>query len=130
MTILQLNGIKKEFGAEVLLENIDFRVNAGEKIGFVGANGSGKTTLFKIIAGITPYEDGSIAIPSGTTVGYLEQHPLIDTDESIIEVLTHVFDDVIELEQKLREQEARLTDLAEDSENYQSCMQLYAGRIY
>ena len=32
MTILQLNGIKKEFGAEVLLENIDFRVNAGEKI--------------------------------------------------------------------------------------------------
>ena len=52
MTILQLNSIKKEFGADVLLEKIDLRVNAGEKIGFVGANGSGKTTLFKIIAGL------------------------------------------------------------------------------
>ena len=57
MTILQLNGIKKEFGTDVLLEKIDLRVNSGEKIGFVGSNGCGKTTLFKIIAGLTDAQE-------------------------------------------------------------------------
>ncbi len=127
MTILQLNSIKKEFGADVLLEKIDLRVNAGEKIGFVGANGSGKTTLFKIIAGLMQPESGTVSVPTGTTIGYLEQHPLIDSNETIIETLTHVFDDIIELEQKLREQEQNLTDT--DSSKYDAQMEQYGNML-
>ena len=127
MTILQLNSIKKEFGADVLLEKIDLRVNAGEKIGFVGANGSGKTTLFKIIAGLMQPESGTVSVPTGTTVGYLEQHPLIDSNETIIETLTHVFDDIIELEQKLREQEQNLTDT--NSSKYDAQMEQYGNML-
>ena len=127
MTILQLNSIKKEFGADILLEKIDLRVNAGEKIGFVGANGSGKTTLFKIIAGLTQPESGTVSVPTGTTIGYLEQHPLIDSNETIIETLTHVFDDIIELEQKLREQEQNLTDT--NSSKYDAQMEQYGNML-
>ena len=127
MTILQLNSIKKEFGADILLEKIDLRVNAGEKIGFVGANGSGKTTLFKIIAGLTQPESGTVSVPTGTTIGYLEQHPLIDSNETIIETLTHVFDDIIELEQKLREQEQNLTDT--NSFKYDAQMEQYGNML-
>ena len=127
MTILQLNSIKKEFGADVLLEKIDLRVNAGEKIGFVGANGSGKTTLFKIIAGLMQPESGTVSVPTGTTIGYLEQHPLIDSNETIIETLTHVFDDIIELEQKLREQEQNLTDT--NSSKYDAQMEQYGNML-
>lgn len=127
MTILQLNSIKKEFGADVLLEKIDLRVNAGEKIGFVGANGSGKTTLFKIIAGLMQPESGTVSVPTGTTIGYLEQHPLIDSNETIIETLTHVFDDIIELEQKLREQEQNLTDT--NSSKHDAQMEQYGNML-
>ena len=127
MTILQLNSIKKEFGADILLEKIDLRVNAGEKIGFVGANGSGKTTLFKIIAGLTQPESGTVSVPTGTTIGYLEQHPLIDSNETIIETLTHVFDDIIELEQRLREQEQNLSD--SNSSKYDVQMEQYGNML-
>lgn len=129
MTILQLNGIKKEFGEDVLLENIDLKVNAGERIGFVGVNGGGKTTLFKIIAGIIPHEGGNVSIANGVSVGYLEQHPLLNSDESIMDVLLHVFDGLAELERKLRLQEEKLSDAESDSEKYQSQMTLYGNML-
>lgn len=105
------------------------KVNSGEKIGFVGVNGGRKTTLFKIIAGLTSYEDGIVSIPTGVTVGYLEQHPLLNTDESIMDILLHVFDGLIELEQKLRIQEERLSQLENDAEKYESQMALYGNML-
>ncbi len=129
MTILQLNGIKKEFGTDVLLEKIDLRVNSGEKIGFVGSNGCGKTTLFKIIAGLTDAQEGSVSIPSGVTVGYLEQHPLIDSDETIIQTLSHVFDYIIELENKIRKQEIILSETDSDKPEYAAAMDQYGNML-
>lgn len=129
MTILQLNGIKKEFGADVLLEKIDLRVNSGEKIGFVGANGCGKTTLFKIIAGLTEAEAGRVIIPSGVSIGYLEQHPLINSEETVIQTLEHVFDELIELEKKLREQELLFESADTDSADYKAKMEQYGNML-
>lgn len=129
MTILQLNGIKKEFGADVLLEKIDLRVNSGEKIGFVGANGCGKTTLFKIIAGLTEAEEGRVIIPSGVSIGYLEQHPLINSEETVIQTLEHVFDELIELEKKLREQELLFESADTNSADYKAKMEQYGNML-
>ncbi|MBE5817593.1 MAG: ABC-F family ATP-binding cassette domain-containing protein [Clostridiales bacterium] len=129
MTILQLNAIKKEFADEILFENIDLRVEKGAKIGFVGVNGSGKTTLFKIIAGVTEQTTGNVTFPNGTTIGYLEQHPLIDSDESIMDTLLHVFDDLIELENKLRLQEEKITVIPTASPEYEKEMSLYGDML-
>ena len=129
MTILQLNGIKKEFADELLFENLDLRVEKGSKIGFVGVNGSGKTTLFKIIAGVTEQTSGNVTFPNGTTIGYLEQHPLIDSNESIMDTLLHVFDDLIELENKLRIQEEKITVIPTDAPDYEKEMRLYGDML-
>lgn len=104
-------------------------MNAGQKIGIVGANGCGKTTLFKIISGICEYEGGSIAIPSDVTVAYLEQHPLLESDESIIDVLTHVFDDLIDLENRLREYEQKLINIDSESKKYDLQMDIYGNML-
>lgn len=129
MTVLQLNGIKKEFADEVLFKNVDLRVEKGDKIGFVGVNGSGKTTLFKIIADKMSCEDGNVTYPAGTTIGYLEQHPLITSDETITDTLLHVFDDLILLEDRLRKQEEKITDLLPENENYEKEMNLYGDML-
>ncbi len=129
MTILQLNGIKKEFADEVLFQNIDLRVEKGDKIGFVGVNGSGKTTLFKIIADKMTCEEGNVTFPAGTTVGYLEQHPLISSEETVMDTLLHVFDDLILLESRLREQEEKITELSPESEVYEKEMKLYGDML-
>lgn len=129
MTVLQLNGIKKEFGEDILFENVDLRVEKGDKIGFVGVNGSGKTTLFKIIADKISCEAGNVTYPVGTTIGYLEQHPLITSDETITNTLLHVFDDLILLEEKLRKQEEKITDLSPENDNYEKEMNLYGDML-
>lgn len=129
MTILQLHEVKKEFGEDVLLENIDLKINSGDRIGFVGTNGSGKTTLFKMIAGIVPYENGTITIPSGTRIGYLEQHPLINSNETIYNTLLHGFDNVISEELRLRELENEITALTESDSKYESTLKAYGDLL-
>ncbi len=129
MTILQLKGIKKEFADVSLFSQIDLKAESGQKIGFVGANGSGKTTLFKIIAGIEEATDGIVSFANNTSVGYLEQHPLLYSDESIYNVLLHVFDDLIDLEARLRIQESVITELSPDDPKYEQQMTVYGDML-
>lgn len=58
--ILKLNNITKKFGNISAVKNISFEINAGERIGLIGANGSGKTTISEVIAGITQPTSGQI----------------------------------------------------------------------
>ena len=51
MAILTVNNIKKMFGTDVIIQDITFEVQKGDRIGLVGINGSGKTTLFKVLNG-------------------------------------------------------------------------------
>lgn len=78
---------------------------------------------------MTSYEDGIVSIPTGVTVGYLEQHPLLNTDESIMDILLHVFDGLIELEQKLRIQEERLSQLEKMLKSMNQQMALYGNML-
>ena len=51
MAILTVNNIQQSFGEEVILQDISFEMQKGERVGLVGVNGSGKTTLFKVLTG-------------------------------------------------------------------------------
>ncbi|HBD93852.1 MAG: ABC transporter ATP-binding protein [Spirochaetes bacterium GWF1_31_7] len=66
--------ISKSFGTQILLDNVSFNINSGEKIGLVGRNGTGKSTLFKMILGEEHPDAGDISVPKGYTLGCLEQH--------------------------------------------------------
>jgi ATP-binding cassette subfamily F protein 3 len=72
--MIQINNLTKSYGTRVLFENLNLKLSAGQKIGFVGRNGSGKSTLFKIILGEEPYDDGEILIPRNYRIGTLRQH--------------------------------------------------------
>ncbi|OGS45834.1 MAG: ABC transporter ATP-binding protein [Elusimicrobia bacterium RIFOXYD2_FULL_34_15] len=72
--MIQILNIKKTFGDQLLYDNITFNINSKEKIGLVGRNGHGKTTLFHMILGNIQPDEGTISIPKGYRIGYLEQH--------------------------------------------------------
>jgi ABC-type sugar transport system ATPase subunit len=60
MSLLELQGIEKSFGAVQVLHGVDLRVTAGEVVGLVGDNGAGKSTLMKAITGVYPVDKGRI----------------------------------------------------------------------
>jgi len=72
--LIQLTNISKRYGTQELFNNIDLRMNSGQKIGLVGRNGSGKSTLFKIILEEEFYDDGELSIPKNYKIGALKQH--------------------------------------------------------
>jgi ATP-binding cassette subfamily F protein 3 len=82
--MIQVNGLSKSYGRQVLFDNIGFTVNAGERVGLVGRNGHGKTTLFRLITGEEHPDSGTITVPNGYTVGHLSQH-LSFTGKTVLE---------------------------------------------
>ncbi len=82
---LDVQNLTKTFGAQVLFENISFSVAEGQKVGLIAKNGTGKTTLLSILTEKEDYDSGSIVYANGIKVGYLEQLPQFDPDESVLD---------------------------------------------
>lgn len=72
--MIQLQGISKSYGLQILLEDSTFQVGVGERVGISGRNGHGKSTLFRIILGEESPDSGRVEIPRGYTLGHLSQH--------------------------------------------------------
>ena len=109
MSVLSCNNICLAFGTDVILNNINFSINAGSKLGVVGANGAGKSTLLKIINGEIDSDSGSVSIAGGLKCAKLEQY----TDSSFagmtaMDVAFTRFTDLISLEEELQHLEALL----------------------
>jgi ABC transport system ATP-binding/permease protein len=77
-TILDVRGLRKSYGARVLLDGVDLHLAEGEKVGVIGRNGSGKSTLFRILAGLEGHDEGTIALRRDIRVGFLPQDPEMD----------------------------------------------------
>lgn len=72
--MLSIHNLSKNFGIQPILQNINFNINAGERIGLIGPNGSGKTTLMRILAGFDQHDSGKVSPTSlNLRVGYLAQ---------------------------------------------------------
>ena len=85
--MIQLVNISKSFASQELFNNLNFKLNSGNKVGLVGRNGSGKSTLFKIILGEETHDSGDVIIPKGYKIGTLKQH-LIFTKPTLREEAT------------------------------------------
>ncbi|PJZ56565.1 ABC-F family ATP-binding cassette domain-containing protein [Leptospira barantonii] len=88
MNLISVDKISKEIGAKVLLDQISFGINEGEKIGILGINGSGKTTLLKMLAGLDVPDSGQILKNKILQTAVLSQSPSFDPNHSILE---HIF---------------------------------------
>ena len=67
--MLQVQNVSKSYGVEVVLDNVSFIVNPGDRAGLVGPNGCGKSTLLHIIAGEVAADSGQVSVGSGVTLG-------------------------------------------------------------
>lgn len=145
---ISFDGVKKYMDAALVLRNVSFQINEGEKVGIIGANGSGKTTVLKLIAGILKlnhcagypyapippgYDEGWVKVSKGTTCSYLEQIPQYAEHMKVIDVLNLSFDEVHQIEVKMRALEkdmAILTgaDLKRTLARYSELSQLYESK--
>lgn len=131
MIILSCNNINKSFGIDLILENISFTVNEGDKIGLVGVNGTGKTTLFKIICGEYGYDSGEIYTSKNMEAGYLEQNTNFQSENNILDEVLTVFKSLAEMEEYLRELELKISNESKkgDSDNLQKLMDEYSHKL-
>lgn len=107
--LYQISNGRVMFGAESILEHVDFEVkNKNDKIAVIGRNGAGKTTLLKLITGEVALakvdgEDSSITMPNGTTIGYLKQITFEDLTLTLDKEIRKVFETIINMKHRLDE---------------------------
>ncbi|KII19288.1 ABC-F family ATP-binding cassette domain-containing protein [Phaeobacter sp. S60] len=70
-----MSGISLTFGGDPVFADLDLVVQPGDRVALVGRNGSGKSTLMKVMAGLVEADTGSLVVPPGKSVGYMEQDP-------------------------------------------------------
>ena len=110
MTILSVSNVSLAFGTDVILEDISFSVNEGDRVGVVGRNGAGKTSLFRILLGEEDATSGSFSYARGKTVACLEQNSCAeaDPDLTVTEYMYRGVPEIIALEAEIAATELRL----------------------
>lgn len=101
MIILSAKDICKSYGVDVILENVSFHINEGDRVGVVGPNGAGKSTLLKILTGEMSYDSGDFFVSNDTTIGYLRQVDNFHSDKTVIEEVNNIFAFLEEMETKM-----------------------------
>jgi len=82
---LDVQHLSKSFGALTLFHDISFSIGEGQRVGLIAKNGTGKSTLLSILSGKEGYDSGSIVFRRDLKVGMLEQSPVFDPDESVLD---------------------------------------------
>lgn len=139
MSLLIASGLAKSYGALDVFEQVEVRVEHGDRIGLVGPNGQGKTTLLKILAGLEPPSAGTVRRARGLRLGYLPQDPPPPGTRTLYAELLDVFaglqaqgEALRALEQQIEKatDEAKLERLLEQYGELQSRFELAGGYRY
>lgn len=117
MSVLSCKDLEKTYIIDTILEDINFNLEYGDRVGLIGLNGSGKTTLFNILAGDLEKDKGHIFIQKDVKIGYLKQHIKIDSEKTIFEDCLEVFKDLIKMEKNLRVLEEKIAANSEDEDS-------------
>jgi len=110
--ILSAKGLTKTYGTDVILEDISFNVEKGDRIGIIGANGAGKTTLMDILAGKTKADSGSFFVRPDTAEGYLTQNSGFESDRTVIQEAEEIFSYLKDMEGKMERLSGMIARLA------------------
>lgn len=109
--VLACQNISKAYGVTEILNNINFHIEAKEKLAIVGVNGAGKSTLLKIIMQEEEADEGQVVIGKDISIGYLAQHQNDYYDKTIYEELVSVKQNVIDLQEQIRQLEQDMKHL-------------------
>lgn len=114
MAILTVNNIKKMFGTDVIIQDITFEVQKGDRIGLVGINGSGKTMLFKVLNGEYTADEGTFTPARETSIGYMEQHVCRDMEKPAFDEVMTVFAPLLKMEAEIEVLTTKISEMPEN----------------
>ena len=106
--MLQVVNISKSYGSEVILEDVSFVVNPGERAGLLGPNGAGKSTLLRIVAGVEQADAGHVILGSGASAAWLPQGLEVDSAQTLGEAVRRGLADYTRAQDKLLRIEERM----------------------
>lgn len=101
--MINVSNIAVKYGERVLLNNINLTIGPGDKVGLVGRNGAGKSTLLKIIAGHIRPDEGQVARPNESTLGFLHQEMELPKGKTVMQETLTAFDEARRLERRIAE---------------------------
>ena len=87
MADISVQNLTKYYGDKLILQDISFDVQPGEKVAILGANGAGKTTLLNILTGRLPYDSGHVSFGQNRTAGVIDQMPDFPPEATVEDVL-------------------------------------------
>ena len=118
MIIISAHDLCLSYGTDVILENISFGINEGDKVGVVGVNGAGKSMLLKMLNGIIQQTSGEIFVASNKKLGFLEQNAAINSKKTLYCEMLEPFEALIKIEQRMAVLEQEMKNvLLSDNEN-------------
>ncbi len=106
--MITVSHLKKSFGGDVILSDVNLTLAPGQRIGLVGRNGCGKTTLLKILSNQLEPDSGTVVLGPGSRVGYLGQEGQLTPDRTLYEEMRALFKHVFMLEAALRSLETAM----------------------
>jgi ATP-binding cassette subfamily F protein 3 len=116
--MIDLSNISLQFTGENLFQNVNLKINSGDKICLVGSNGTGKSSLLKMLVGEIAPESGTIQKHKKITIGYLPQDHVVHRGKTLIDEVFSALSDIKYLHQKEEEILVRLepSSLSSDEE--------------
>lgn len=112
MVELSCSQLKKYYGAQLVLENITFEVQEGERVAVIGKNGCGKSTILKLITRVEAPDEGYVSIRKNAVTGYLEQMPVYEEEMTVRQVCEQAFRESVMLQEQMRALERALENAA------------------
>ena len=118
--MIPVEGLKVEFNATPLFEDVSYVINKKDRIALVGKNGAGKSTMLKILAGLQHPTVGTVSIPRECTIGYLPQVMVLSDERTVMQEAELAFEHIFEMQADIERMNQELADRTDyESEDYQ-----------
>ena len=114
MALIELIDVTKKFGSHVVLDGVNFALDANERVAVIGKNGGGKSTLMKIVAGLCETDEGRVITQNGLNIQMLAQTPKFEDNLSVKDALRR---ELAEIYAALDEYDAISSKIAAQPEN-------------
>jgi ATP-binding cassette subfamily F protein 3 len=117
--MISVEGLKVEFNATPLFEDVTYVINKKDRIALVGKNGAGKSTMLKILAGLQQPTSGVVALPKDTTIGYLPQVMVLADKNTVMQEAEKAFEHIFDMQKELERMNQELAERTDyESEDY------------
>ena len=124
--MISVEGLKVEFNATPLFEDVSYVINKKDRIALVGKNGAGKSTMLKILAGLQQPTEGTVSVPRDCTIGYLPQVMKLADSRTVMEEAEQAFGHIREMQADIERMNQELADRTDyESEDYQKLIERF-----